>query len=172
MNAVTAVGGVTIASSDRVRFGSAAVMEAECVTVSAVAREEVDCSSGEQEEPAVSVTGEAESASKETPASAVSEQTRRTASSLCIDEKDYKVVFDSNTRTWMVEWKWAEQQEPETLRNNVTAYSVPEDRRKEYEDEVQRWITEGWLVPCDETEHGKPEGLIPLMRCFKREGER
>ena len=69
------------------------------------------------------------------------------------------------------EW-WAERREPEILRNKIAAYSVPEEWPDAYEAELKRWIDEGWLVPYSETEHGKPEGLIPLMAVLQEKKEK
>ena len=190
MNAVTAMGGVQIISSDSVRFGPAAVVDdavgaavsdetssdfvgrfesaavvgdTNLLSVGATASEEKR-SESEQEK------GQSEPAARKEVAApsgvmpgAIHERTAYSPESLCIEEKDYKIVFDSDTKTWMVEWKWAERGEPDTLKNRVASYTVLENRRAEYEEELQRWVDEGWLIPYDQTEQGQPEGLIPLM---------
>ena len=45
----------------------------------------------------------------------------------------------------------------------MAQYAVPAEARQEYENELETWIQNGWLVPYDETVLGKPRGLIPLM---------
>ena len=41
--------------------------------------------------------------------------------------------------------------------------SVPDECRTENEEELQRWVEEGWLVPYDVSEMGTPVGLILLI---------
>ena len=199
MNAVIALGGVEIISTDRVRFGPnkvteeassavgavvnaeevvsstvGAVMSADEVSssVGAEVRDEASCGSLQQENPAVPAGGEDNARKMKSMLSSSSEQIVIKSESIRIDEKDYTVVFEPKNRTWTVEWKWAGGQAPEGMKNKVAAYTVPEDRRSEYEAELEKWIDEGWLVPYDETEHGRPEGLIPLMRCCRSERRR
>ena len=40
--------------------------------------------------------------------------------------------------------------------------------RREYESELEKWINEGWLLPYNEKEFGKPKGLIPLMAVVEK----
>lgn len=82
---------------------------------------------------------------------------------ICIDEKDFKVTYSRQSKEWTVLWKWCDDAEPSRLQNTVSEYSVPQDVRLEYEDELSRWIEDGWLIPYDETIHGPVRGTIPLM---------
>ena len=78
-------------------------------------------------------------------------------------EKDYNVSYEDSAKAWTVKWRWAAGEEPAHLLNGVAEYHVPVMVRAEYESELEKWITEGWLRPYDEEELGKPKGLIPLM---------
>ena len=86
-----------------------------------------------------------------------------TVSELRVDEKDFCAVFDPAHCYWTVEWKWADGIEPGVLTNGVSEYAVARDVRDGFESELEQWIRDGWLVPYDEAELGRPRGLIPLM---------
>ena len=76
-----------------------------------------------------------------------------------IDDQDFSAHFDG--RKWNVKWKWKDN-EPE-LKNMCGEYTVANNMRKEYDEQVQQWIANGWLQPHDSTIHGQITGLIPLM---------
>ena len=80
-----------------------------------------------------------------------------------IEKEDFRVKFDAAQRRWMVEWKWSGGQPSDDLKNGVTGYNVPDGAREEYGRELTTWIENGWLQEYDETKHGRPKGLIPLM---------
>ena len=83
--------------------------------------------------------------------------------SLGVDAPDFNVQFDAAERKWTVTWKWAEGTAPQCLTNCVSQYSVPSAARQEFDDELDEWIANGWLVPYDERHLGPPRGLVPLM---------
>ncbi|KRX39359.1 hypothetical protein T05_1300 [Trichinella murrelli] len=58
--------------------------------------------------------------------------------------------------------------EPGVLRNTVEEYPPVNVARGAYEDELRKWIKDGWLVPYDESEHGPPKGLLLLMAVIQR----
>ena len=80
-----------------------------------------------------------------------------------INEKDFLARFDSDKRRWVVRWLWADGKGPATLKNKVPEYKIPKSAENGYNEELQAWIREGWLVPYDESLLGPPRGLIPLM---------
>lgn len=82
---------------------------------------------------------------------------------LHVDAPDFSVRFDGCAQRWVVTWKWAKGAGPECLTNSASQYSMPPDVRQDFDKEVNEWISNGWLVPYDETTHGPPRGLIPLM---------
>ena len=75
-----------------------------------------------------------------------------------IEDKDFSAKFHGSV--WTVEWKW-KSSSPPVLRNKVEEYSVSidEEKKAEYEAEVQRWIDEKILIPWNE----EVEGVLPLM---------
>ncbi|KAK4319771.1 hypothetical protein Pmani_009323 [Petrolisthes manimaculis] len=83
--------------------------------------------------------------------------------SINVNEKDFSATYDTARNTWTAAWKWSGGEEPGILQNRVEAYTVPCEIRAQYEEEVEKWIKDGWLVPHDECKHGPPKGLIPLM---------
>lgn len=60
-----------------------------------------------------------------------------------VEREDFRAVFDQQAATWTVAWKWVSGSEPDSLKNGIAEYRVPDDVREEYEAEVQRWIHEG-----------------------------
>ncbi|KRY93010.1 hypothetical protein T4D_12099 [Trichinella pseudospiralis] len=83
---------------------------------------------------------------------------------ISIREKDFTATYCSSTRAW----KWSDAGEPGVLRNAVEEYPPANVARGAYEDELRKWIKDGWLVPYDESEHGPPKGLLPLMAVIQR----
>ena len=75
-----------------------------------------------------------------------------------IDDRDFSGKFDG--AKWTVEWKWKPGTYP-ILKNMKERYDsrLSAENEKLFEDEVERWIREGILVPY----RGKVEGVLPLM---------
>ena len=90
------------------------------------------------------------------------------ATSQDIDERDFKVTFDTNTKQWTVMWNWRGGMEPSQLFNTTSEYKVPREARQEYENELAQWIADGWLAPYDEEKYGPVRGTIPLMAVVQR----
>ena len=82
---------------------------------------------------------------------------------LSVDAPDYEVHFDDQEKIWKVSWKWSKGSAPECLKNQAAVYNIPENIRADFDGELSQWMSEGWLVPYDETRLGPPRGLIPLM---------
>ena len=80
-----------------------------------------------------------------------------------VDAPDFTAWFDESEKAWMVAWKWADGVGPDCLINGVAQYAVPPAARQEFDQELDSWISNGWLVPYDEQQHGPPRGLVPLM---------
>ena len=68
-----------------------------------------------------------------------------------------------NGEKWTVKWKW--KGEPPVLQNRVKFYknSLESEKNSEFEEEVERWIADGILLPCK----GKGKGVLPLMAVFQ-----
>ena len=45
----------------------------------------------------------------------------------------------------------------------MSEYTVPREIRSQYEEEVEKWVQDGWLVLHDKCKHGPANGLIPMM---------
>ncbi|KRZ70050.1 hypothetical protein T08_11681, partial [Trichinella sp. T8] len=85
-----------------------------------------------------------------------------------IREKDFTATYCPSTRSWTAVWKWSDAGEPGVLRNTVEEYPPANVARGAYEDELRKWIKDGWLVPYDESEQGPTKGLLPLMAVIQR----
>lgn len=80
-----------------------------------------------------------------------------------VNERDFCATYDPEANYWTAAWKWTENKEPSVLHNRVEAYAVRHDVRKPYEEEFDKWIADGWLLPYDESKYGPAKGLMPLM---------
>lgn len=75
-----------------------------------------------------------------------------------IEDKDFKATF--NGRHWTVEWVW--KSDPPVLTNKIKCYDrqLQGEKKKGFEEEIERWIKEGILLPWKEEVE---IGIIPLM---------
>ena len=78
-------------------------------------------------------------------------------------DDDFTVTYEAISKKWTVEWKWCDGKRPEKLKNTISEYRIPPDIRDDYEEELAKWVENGWLVPHDESLHGEVKGTIPLM---------
>ena len=83
--------------------------------------------------------------------------------SLVVDAPDFVVRFDADERAWIMSWKWENGTEPVCLPNSVPEYAMSAEARLEFEAELRTWMDNGWLIPYDQSVHGPPRGLLPLM---------
>lgn len=79
------------------------------------------------------------------------------ASSITINDQDFSAIFTQGK--WVVKYNWRQENQDPVLRNQVTQYRVREECKKEYEDEVEEWIAQGWLQEYV----GEKCGIIPLL---------
>lgn len=76
---------------------------------------------------------------------------------ITITDKDFEAKFSDGE--WTASWKWTEESVAPALRNYVSHYAMKPDVELAFNDEVDAWITKGWLK-----ETSKPSGgVIPLM---------
>ncbi|KFD46110.1 hypothetical protein M513_13005 [Trichuris suis] len=87
---------------------------------------------------------------------------------LKLDERDFAVSYSADTRSWTAVWKWSEGAEPGVLRNTAEEYHLADGARAPYEEELETWIRNGWLVPYDESKYGAAKGLVPLTAVVQR----
>lgn len=76
-----------------------------------------------------------------------------------IEDRDFEGEFDG--KHWTVRWFWKNDQPP-TLRNKISCYdrNMNEEKKGEYEKEIERWIEEGILLPWKEEVE---DGVLSLM---------
>uniref|UniRef100_A0A5S6QA39 RNase H domain-containing protein n=1 Tax=Trichuris muris TaxID=70415 RepID=A0A5S6QA39_TRIMR len=87
---------------------------------------------------------------------------------LRLDERDFVVSYNHDTRSWTAVWKWSWGEEPGVLYNTAKEYSPTEEARASYEEELQTWIKNRRLVPYDEKKYGAARGLTPVMAVVQR----
>ena len=82
---------------------------------------------------------------------------------ITLDKPDFHTEYDEAKRVWTASWKWSGDQPTVSLKNRLAKYPIHKRLQGEYEQELQAWIQNGWLIPYAESELGPPKGLIPLM---------
>jgi len=103
-----------------------------------------------------------------------------TASVTSIEDQDYSIKFEAGK--WVVKWKWNEngsdariceseelsdaevKSQGPILRNRISQYPPKESSVEAFEEEVEQWITDGWLRPYE----GPYDGIVPLMAVVQR----
>ena len=73
-----------------------------------------------------------------------------------ITDKDFDANFDGNK--WEVSWKVTEEVN-ESLSKAIDHYKIDEEITAEYENEIQKWIENKWLIPYS----GPIKAKLPLM---------
>ena len=78
---------------------------------------------------------------------------------LHVEDKDFDAKFDG--KEWIIRWKWKSTEQP-VLKNKISCYDkgLVGIKKQGFEDEVERWIAEGILVPWNDQVE---TGVIPLM---------
>ena len=92
-----------------------------------------------------------------------SQRERLMCAAITLDKPDFHAKYDAAKRVWTASWKWSGNQPPVSLKNRLSEYPTSKQLQGEYEQELQAWIQNGWLIPYPESELGPPKGLIPLM---------
>ncbi|KFD64014.1 hypothetical protein M514_08658 [Trichuris suis] len=87
---------------------------------------------------------------------------------LRVEEKDFIVTCEPATRSWTTAWKWAGGNAPEVLHNRIEEYPPASSVKASYEEELEIWVRNGWLIPYDERDLWPAKGLIPLMAVVRR----
>ena len=67
-----------------------------------------------------------------------------------MDDADFKISYDVEARRWRVTWKWNDGKGPGELMNTIAEYRIAPAARAEYEEEVNKWVANGWLTPYNE----------------------
>ena len=88
---------------------------------------------------------------------------RLMCAAITLDKPDFNAKYDKAKCVCTASWKWSSDQPPVSLKNRLTEYPTPKRLQGEYEQELQAWIQEGWLILYSESELGPPKGLIPFM---------
>jgi len=77
---------------------------------------------------------------------------------LSISDKDFEASFKDGC--WTARWRWSAS-EPERLQKRIAEYKCTQNPgvHEKYTKEIQKWISNGWLVKWD----GPVKGFIPLL---------
>ena len=82
-------------------------------------------------------------------------------------DADFQAVFDG--RKWMVCWEW--NGDPPIGTNQCTGYKVPPEAQEAFDQELQEWVHDGYLVAWDSAKHGPIKNVVPLMCVQQKKGE-
>ena len=74
---------------------------------------------------------------------------------LVIEDTDFEAHFNGDY--WTISWKWKDS--PPTLKNKKSCYQMTPEVQKGFDDELEKWIKEGWLKACEKPENG----VIPML---------
>ena len=163
INGILALGGVTIFSSLSTRFGSAETDEKPVCAVATKVEKPVCAIAMKVQKRVCAVAIKVEKRVCAV-ATKIEKPVCRPTGAIKIDEPDFFVSFDVTEKASTVYiWKLSDVDEPNALRNRVTEYSNSSNARLSYEEEIEEWITNGWLEPYDDEKVGPAKGLIPLM---------
>ena len=77
---------------------------------------------------------------------------RLMCAAITLDEPDLHAEYDEAECIWTTSWKWSGKQPPVSLKNRLSEYPTPKQLQGEYEQELQAWIQNGWLIPYPESE--------------------
>ena len=80
--------------------------------------------------------------------------------------EDLDITFAEDK--WTVKWKWTDCSPP--LNNRRCNYSVPDEHRDAFNQEVQQWVDEGILVPWERERDGELKNILPLMSVKQEKG--
>ena len=87
-----------------------------------------------------------------------------------VSDQDFHAEFDG--ACWTASYIWKGNVRPNFAANkNKPNYKIPEEDKKEFNDEIKTWIDEGILVAWDEKTHGCVECVLPLMSIKQLKGD-
>ena len=68
---------------------------------------------------------------------------------------------------WSVKWRWIDEQPPTSpIGSGIGKYARTQlslNEETKFHEEVRMWMSNGWLVPYDEEQHGLPGAVLPLI---------
>ena len=91
----------------------------------------------------------------------------RDSNSVTLSSTDFGVRWDDGQKSWTVGWVWQGGVEPTHMPGSgVAEYSrkkLSAEQERQYQQEVQSWINNGWRVPHELSCHGRPGATLPFM---------
>ena len=84
-----------------------------------------------------------------------------------LSSSDGAVRWKAEEGCWELAWKWKDGEEPSApIGSGLGEYSrsrLTPQQEGLFQDEVEKWIDSGWLVPHDPKVHGQPAAVLPLI---------
>ncbi|XP_065189499.1 uncharacterized protein LOC135820118 [Sycon ciliatum] len=84
-----------------------------------------------------------------------------------LSTSDGSVRWNNVLSRWELTWQWNDGVGPEaSVGSGIGEYSrhkLTAEQEKLFQDEVDLWIHNGWLVPHDTSVHGPPQCVLPLI---------
>ena len=94
-------------------------------------------------------------------------QVRQDGDKVTLAMSDCEVAFDAEEGFWEVSWRWQDGAAPTfPLGSGIGEYSrqkLSDDQESKFVQEVQNWVNQKWLVPYDESQHGKMGCVLLLL---------
>ena len=91
-----------------------------------------------------------------------------TAGNVMLATDDGSVCWIADDKRWEVTWQWSSGVAPATtIDSGVCVYLCSkfsaEEEEKHFCSEVESWIAKGWLIKHDQSVHGEPAAVLPLL---------
>ena len=79
---------------------------------------------------------------------------------------DGEVRWMAKEQCWQARWQWKDTVPSGTIGHGIREYSrkqLTAEQESLLCDEIEKWITKGWLIPHDVKEHGQPAAVLLLL---------
>ena len=76
---------------------------------------------------------------------------------LVVTDKDFCAKFVNGS--WIVSWMWNDTDAEPILHNTIANYKLKDNLIPKFDAEIEKWITNGWLIPYD----GESKGLLFII---------
>ena len=86
---------------------------------------------------------------------------------VALQDADFAANFDG--KKWTVQWEW-EGSLPAGQLQQIN-YNIAPEAQEAFDQEVQEWVTEGYLVEWNPAVHGAVRNMVPLMCVQQKKGD-
>ena len=68
---------------------------------------------------------------------------RESCAAITIKKPDFCAIFNHKEKAWTARWKGTRNEVPDQLHNVITVYTVSDEKRATYKEELWTWIENG-----------------------------